>query len=320
MVKRLQPVSGQLFVPGGRERAIASSVRTTTADRLIWWLIAAIAAVDALLLIRQHLGVSPKTQTILGVLLLYAVSRIYQRRSRELSEAARVALQVVVFSNVGALLTYAAMAATPRPMADAVLASWDSALGIPWRAWFALVKDHPGLHLVLVLAYASIPAQAIVLIGYSCYANRVRVREFTLACILAVILITPLMALLPAVGAWSQYHVGLTEPWRADILALRAHSLHTIGEPQGIISFPSFHAMLAVFLTYLARGLRIFWPVLLLNVVLVASTLTEGAHYGVDVIAGLGASLLVLVVTRRLMRSCESIDQEHLSEKSTRLR
>ena len=169
---------------------------------------------------------------------------------------------------------------------DPLLSRADSAIGFNWPAWFELISANPRLHSALAYAYLSFPVQISVLILYFSYADPKRVHERLLAGMLSVLFIVPIMVLLPAVGAWSQYGVGVVEPWRHDILALRAHTLVTIGETKGIVSFPSFHTAMAVLLINMARGRKWSLPVLILNLLMIAAVPTEGAHYGVDVVSG----------------------------------
>jgi len=130
------------------------------------------------------------------------------------------------------------------------------------------------------------------------------------------------MVLLPAVGAWSQHGVGIVEPWRADILALRSHALLTIGQTEGIITFPSFHATLGVLLANMARGRKWFLPVLVLNLLLIASVMSEGSHYAVDMVSGLVLAWVALAMSRatlarwvnmQIRRPCRSESMPDLS-------
>jgi membrane-associated phospholipid phosphatase len=97
----------------------------------------------------------------------------------------------------------------------------------------------------------------------------------------------------------------MVEPWRADILGLRAHTLLTIGDMQGIVSFPSLHASSAVLATNMARGGRWFLPVLVLNLVMILSVMTEGAHYFVDMLAGVAVTVAAIAAGRSLLAWCE---------------
>lgn len=274
------------------------------ADALIWWLIGAVGMADSLLLVTQRMTVTGKSTALLAVVFLCAVSILYRHRAASIARLALVGAQVAAFSQVGAILTYTAMAASPFPIADALLSRADAAIGFDWLAWSDFVRAHPVFRSALVLAYASIPVQGIALIGYFSFKDAGRVHELLIAAILSIILITPIMVLLPAIGAWTQHGVGLIEPWRNDILALRSHAMVKIGETQGIISFPSFHTILGVLFINMARGCKCFVPVLILNLLLIVSVLTEGAHYGVDVLSGFAATFVVLAAAQFLLARC----------------
>jgi hypothetical protein len=270
------------------------------AQVLIWSVIAALAAVDAVMLPLQGMTITSRWPAFGLVVLMCCLSALVHRRNPAASRLAGAVAQIWALSDAGAILSYTAMAATPFAMADASLARWDAALGFDWMAWYAWVHAHPSVHVVLASAYASAPIQVVLLILYFSYVDPKRVDELLLAGILPIGIITPVMVLLPAVGAWSQHGVG-TEPWRADILALREHALTVIGQTQGIISFPSYHTVLGVVLAYAARGRKWFIPALCLNLLLIAAVMTEGAHYGVDLLSGLAVAFVSIAAARWML-------------------
>ena len=272
---------------------------------LIWWVIAVVGVADFGLLAGQGMTVTLHWQAIFEGVFLYSISIIYRRRAPFIASIALSGAQLAALSYAAAFLTYAAMAITRYPMADTALAQADAALGFPWMEWFTFVQAHPGVHFLLAGAYASVPMQALVLITFLSAMDVRRVHELLLSGILAIIIIAPIMALLPAVGAWSQHGVGF-EPWRDDIIALRSHTLLRIGEPQGIVSFPSFHAVLGVLFANMARGRKWFVPFLVLNLLMIASVFTEGAHYGVDMISGLAVAVVALAISQGLLARCSS--------------
>jgi membrane-associated phospholipid phosphatase len=56
---------------------------------------------------------------------------------------------------------------------------------------------------------------------------------------------------------------------------------------EGLVTFPSFHTVLAIITAYAFRGFRLLaLPALVLNGAVIVSTLPEGGHYLVDVLAG----------------------------------
>jgi membrane-associated phospholipid phosphatase len=107
-----------------------------------------------------------------------------------------------------------------------------------------------------------------------------------------------LSGLLPAVGLIPD------APHVAHFLALRADTLREIDltRLQGLISFPSYHAAMAVLVGHALWGvpyLRV--PAALLNLVMLVATISEGGHYLVDVLAGcvIAAGAIALVPRRR---------------------
>jgi len=112
------------------------------------------------------------------------------------------------------------------------------------------------------------------------------------------------MVLLPAIGVWSQHGVGV-EPWRAEILALRSHTMLTVSQTQGIVAFPSFHTVAGVLLTNMVRGRKWFLSVLALNVLMIVSVMTEGAHFAVDMLSGLVIAWIAITASRSILVWCE---------------
>ncbi|HEX2940667.1 MAG TPA: phosphatase PAP2 family protein [Rhodopila sp.] len=272
-----------------------------TVSALIWVLIAAIAVADSLLLIVQHLSVAMPWSCLLGTGCLGALAFLYQHRAPPLARLAMAGAQLVAFSNAVALLTYAAMAATPFPLADPWLARADAALGFDWVGWLHFVDAHASLHLAFSVAYASVSGQGLLLIGYLSIVRPERAQALLLAGILAMIIITPVMALLPAAGARYAYGVGGVESWTYDVLALHAHTMRAINHFDGIVAFPSYHTVLAVIFMHAARGRRWFPPVLILNLVMIGSVLTEGAHYAVDMLGGLVTACIAIAAAEWLI-------------------
>jgi membrane-associated phospholipid phosphatase len=79
---------------------------------------------------------------------------------------------------------------------------------------------------------------------------------------------------------------------------LRNGTLRTINlgdSSQGLVVFPSFHTTLAVLCIFAARPLRILKvPLLALNLLIILSAPFEGAHYFIDIIAGIILAALTI--------------------------
>jgi membrane-associated phospholipid phosphatase len=73
---------------------------------------------------------------------------------------------------------------------------------------------------------------------------------------------------------------------------------------EGIISFPSLHAALAVILVIALWPIPILgWATLTLNALMLAATPIEGSHYLSDVLAGIAVAIVSFAAARRIAAS-----------------
>ena len=207
-------------------------------------------------------------------------------------------------------LTYIA-AAADLPIQDANLAYFDRMLGLDWPSYLNFVNDRPSLIPYMYLGYAMItwPMFGVpIILGMTRHYRRLQ--QFTLACMLAVIVTAAVSTLLPAVGTYHEYGImpdllkfrpsgyliQLQELPRIRDGSLRILETSTLG---GIITFPSFHAVTAVLALW---GLWCVWwlrPLApIANISMLLATPLVGGHYFVDVIAGIGLSVLTIAGAR----------------------
>jgi membrane-associated phospholipid phosphatase len=207
-------------------------------------------------------------------------------------------------------LTYIAAAAN-LPMQDANLAHFDRMLGLDWQSYLSFVNDQPSLIPYMYIGYAMItwPMLGVpIVLGMTGHYRRLQ--QFTLACMLAVIVTAVVSSLLPAVGTYHEYGITpdllkfrpsgyliqLQELPRVRDGSLRILETSRLG---GIITFPSFHAAAAVLALW---GLWCVWWVrplaLMANVSMLLATPLVGGHYFVDVIAGVGLAVLAIAAAR----------------------
>jgi membrane-associated phospholipid phosphatase len=95
-------------------------------------------------------------------------------------------------------------------------------------------------------------------------------------------------------------------------VALRDGSfrIFDVNKMQGLISFPSFHAMGAVFFIYALRNTNLFFRIgILMNFLMVIATPTEGGHYLVDVFAGLFLACFLILCLRKIKARCKTKPQ-----------
>jgi membrane-associated phospholipid phosphatase len=133
--------------------------------------------------------------------------------------------------------------------------------------------------------------QPAILIAILAFARQHgRNREFLVTMIFSVLLVILISAVLPAYGPPHAY--GIATGWDEALTDLRQDAHVSYGYV-GIVTFPSFHACVAVLFTLAMRGhLLALVTAALLNTVMLVSILPLGGHYLVDLIAGCAIAAL----------------------------
>ncbi|EON13740.1 phosphatase PAP2 family protein [Pandoraea sp. SD6-2] len=225
------------------------------------------------------------------------------RPDARIGAAAGHVIGLIVFTHAAAALDYAVVA-TGAPLVDQVLTTLDGRLGFDWTAWHATVRGSRMLSLVLPLAYDSgMPQIALVVLLLSFTGRFAELRQFANAMTGACLATIAISGLIPAAGAFVHFGGSPGELATLSHFApLRAHTLTVVdlSALQGLISMPSFHAVMAVLLAYAVRRCRAAFAVLApLNALVLLSTLSEGGHYLVDVLAGIALAIVAIKLTRR---------------------
>lgn len=227
---------------------------------------------------------------LLAILLPLALIKRYRCDQRIRNTLAAAALFVLFIPASGAL-SYLVIS-TNAPLADVYFAQLDKALGFDWGNSVKWLAQHQALRDLLRIAYASGLYQIVVIIPFLGLTGRFQqLYELVLLFMAGALAAIAISGLIPAAGPWLA--MGADIPFDASALShfqpLRDGSLRAIefGEQlQGLVSMPSYHAMVAMFLVWGVRRTRLFPAVLAINVLMIISTPTEGGHYLVDVIGG----------------------------------
>lgn len=226
-----------------------------------------------------------------GVALFYQISG----RSTRLAQAAHWTLLWLIFVNAGTVFIYIA-AACGGPTHDAMLVAADAALGFDWSGWYNFLAPHRNLRFVLWLAYLSLFPQILISIfWFSCRELDYYNYELLLNNVVSLLITTAIFLMFPVLGH-QETSRGLDLPV---LLALRGGGPWSfdLSQLQGLISFPSYHTVLAVLLTYAHRRSLLLVPIALGNIIMLFSIPTVGQHYLVDIIAGAAVALLAISAT-----------------------
>jgi len=267
----------------------------------VWLLLAGMVLGDIIWAVARGLSLShwgPLTIVGLG---LFGLTLYYRasNRSARIAAMAETTLQWVIFSVAGASLTYL-VAMHPGPLYDRQFAAADAALGFDWHTWFVFVNRHELVKFILALTYASLMPQILFTTFYLAWCDRdARNAELLITVIVALALTSAIFHRLPATGPGGDMPLFI-KAFVGDLLALRdgGTTMFDVTQLKGIISFPSFHAALAVLFTYAHRRSWLFLPIAALNTVMLVSIPSEGGHYLVDVFGGLTVAVAaILTVT-----------------------
>jgi hypothetical protein len=284
-------------------------------DGIIWALVGGVAAFVLITAAFGGLTVALKTFAAPAsiCLLLKLGARYYRdrRNDHNLASALESTAQIMAFAAVAAPLSYVAASAA-LPLQDAALDSMDHALGFDWKGLLAVMQRWPQFFELMHVIYLSVSMQmtaVVLLLGFTGRLPWLRV--YMLAFIFAALVTIAMSALFPAEGVW--LHYGLKDgpaampvshtSWPV-FFGLRDGSFRlvmAIGS-EGIITFPSLHAALAVIL------IAAYWPVPIarwlgasINSLMLAATPIDGSHYFVDVLAGIGIAALCLAAARTVV-------------------
>lgn len=185
----------------------------------------------------------------------------------------------------------------PFPRIDTLLVNADQHLNFNTVALIDWTSAHKFIKKCLGYSYDSLYLQLPLLLPFlAILKEKKSVNYFLVAIVISTIIGGMMYYFFPTGGPASVLHSRhfITEEHATytKFFAVHHHiplSHYKMGlmSAGGLIAFPSFHVVWAVLLSYLCINRKwLFYPVALLNLVMIASTLLLGWHYLIDVIAG----------------------------------
>ena len=263
----------------------------------------------------RHIGLTVHGWTWFAAAVAFCVliSLVYRelRPAPPIARLAAYAALWIVFTAVGCIFTYLA-ASVSWPLVDGYLGSFDHFLGFDWIGWSSYVHRYMLLSVVLRAAYDSLGLQIVAsIIILSFGAGPDRNAELLLGAVLSLTVTAMISAAWPSLGPWTPFngqYASSDELLNArDVLTMRAGdpASFALARLRGIVTFPSYHTVLAILFAYAHRGRWSFPVFLVINCVMIASIPSEGGHYLSDVLAGTGLAV-VAIVTARVILQCDT--------------
>ncbi len=297
-------------------------------DRVKAGIMAVVAAVEAMwvALAGYSFDMSSIIRLIVVVSFLLAVAEIY-RRWRPIHKfvvMTRETAWLLAFSAAAALLSNL-LVMFDFPQIDDQLVALDRAIGFDWQAYYSYVTSRFVLGIVFsALYFVALPLIAFAVITLSIMDWTDRASELVLAAMIGALIAIAISAILPSSGGLAYYrpdesalvHQPIVDlAYKQAFFDLRAGTvtLFSLDGIKGLIAFPSYHATLNVIVVLAFRGMpKFLWPLMALNIAMLATAPVEGGHHLADIIGG---SLLAAVSTviaaawqRRLARQAATVD------------
>lgn len=292
--------AGSIVRAIGGEAVLATGHTFTLLDRRVAMLLGSICLglfmVDALWLTVSSLNLELSSlspllavlMTLLGLAFVYTVLR----PASHVSAMALIFLQVELFGVMSTILSYLIIG-LGRPLQDDLLARCDAWLGFDWNAYADLIRGREWSTTIFGCAYSTTFVQIMVMTLIFGLSNRRR-ELYRLTGTLVVGLLAALLTAIwmPAIGAY--LHSGQGQFGFAffgdPLLALHDGKIREIDfrTVHGVITFPSYHAVICVALILSCWPHRVLrYPVLLLEAIVIVSIPAFGEHYLSDVLAGI---------------------------------
>jgi membrane-associated phospholipid phosphatase len=270
---------------------------------MMWTATAIASGIAMLACYLSGLTLSPDSANAFALYALVVAIALYLDPFKfgRLAVAADALVLFTIVCIVGAVASYVAMKQS-GPLTDGLLDRADRAMGFNWLAIRAWIDQYPILLSVLGNAYRSCGPMPAIIMVLLCASGRAEhcyrfIRIFSVALIVTM----GVAFFFPAIAAFAFYDYSplpANAAYYGQIIdglrdgSLTAIDIHDLG---GIVTFPSFHATMAILFGWA------LWPirraravVLIVNSLMWVSAVPIGGHYVVDIIGGSVVAILAI--------------------------
>lgn len=263
----------------------------------------------------------PTNAPLIVLILLLAIlgSRLQYDKNGRLVETLQ---EIFYFFLVFSVIAFAtnAIQLTPYQPIDKQLIDLDKMLAFDLTPFVAWTAKHPYWHYLLGIIYDSLNWQMSLLPLSIILARKTQaIREYYCLLLLTTLFGFSVYYFLPTMGPASWLHSAyfFKEQYATGIKFNEIHQHLPISTNEGgLIAMPSFHTIWAWLCLYLVRGWRlIFYLLLPINLLLIASCVLLGWHYCVDLIG----SLVMLLPAHAICFYCQKHSQDSINRESSLL-
>jgi membrane-associated phospholipid phosphatase len=284
---------------------------TARLQAILFALVAVVAATDVVWARAGHFDIDAPAYGLLALLTLaLAAGGVFYDRVRRDERLAAMLFGTSFLIGMSAsfsVLNYLLLTVAGHRI-DVPLAAIDRALGVDWPALMAFVAHYPLTNTVLQLVYICVlPQLAVLTVALGFWGKPEQIYALCLAVAAGAAIAIGVWTVAPSFGAFSVYELPANVS-RHLVLALDGSYAHQLihllangpgriapSSAQGLIGFPSYHAVLALLVVWYARKLAVIrWVALGINAVVLVATPIQGGHHVVDVLAGFAVAALAV--------------------------
>ncbi|CUK14092.1 hypothetical protein RUE5091_03731 [Ruegeria denitrificans] len=219
----------------------------------------------------------------------------------------------VGFTNSTILLNYLLLPVS-QPIVDSHLIRFDAIFGYRWESFVATLAGCPEFGRALAWVYHTSVVQMFGMILILAFAQKhLQLYRFIVAGIIAGVMTVGIWFVFPSFGPAAyqivpaevseNINLVVTNDYGQEILRLaeEGNAVISFSHVLGLIAFPSFHTVMAALAVWFSRGLVIFYPLLVLNILMIPAILSHGGHHLIDVFGGILVVSIALAITRILL-------------------
>lgn len=200
-----------------------------------------------------------------------------------------------------------------QPLVDPFLAFFDRYVGFDAPVFAKWVQSHTVVFIILAAFYNTFIIQfPFIIVYFSFVGETIHLERFFMQFMIAAPLTALIAGLFPAIGQW-RFNPPIPELLSAfhHVIELR-HNILDITTTDGIITFPSFHTIMALLYIYIFRNQRkiIFIPIVITNLLLIFSCVPIGGHYLIDIVGGIIVFVIVVGIERLIFSNVKNGEEE----------
>ncbi len=198
--------------------------------------------------------------------------------------------------------------ATPFSPIDHRLAKIDTGMGIHALALMAWVYHHPLIHRSLNIFYDLLVLELFLIpILLICINARHALMVFFITQLSTLIIGAMIYYFFPTEAPSGIFYSPLFSEMQRHT-SLRFYEIHHYIHAQlpsdgGLVAFPSFHVIWVILLSYALKDIRyLFYPIAVINLIIIASTVLLGWHYFCDVMSGMIIAVTGIYMTEKWIK------------------